>query len=125
MAIGKEFYFYQYPFFFPNYFITYKNKYDLEIKLQLIESFSQVELEKIFPVEKFLNQFSVSNKDLTKIKKQLIDSFLKLKDYELIENKFLLTSKNVSFNREITNLSPGLLSRTKTIHFLIKLFGEF
>lgn len=118
IAIGKEFYFYQYPFFFPNYFITYKNKYDLEIKLQLIESFSQVELEKRFPVEKFLNQFSVSNKDLTKIKKQLIDSFLELKDYELIENKFILTSKNGSFDREITNLSLGLLSRSKSLYFL-------
>ena len=62
MAIEKEFYFYQSPFFFPNYFITYKNKYDLE---KLIESFSQVELEKIFPVETFLNQFSVFNKDPT------------------------------------------------------------
>jgi len=54
----------------------------LEIKLQLIESFSQVELEKRFPVKNFLNQFSVSNKDKTKIKKQLIDSFSRLKDYE-------------------------------------------
>jgi len=92
----------------------------LEIKLQLIESFSQVELGKRFPVEKFLNQFSVSNKDLTKIKKQLIDSFLELKDYELIENKFILTFKNGLLNREITNLSPGLLSRSKSLYFLEK-----
>ena len=112
MAIGEEFYFYQYPFFFPNSFLIYKNKYDLEIKLQLIESFSQVELEKRFPVKKFLNQFSVSNKDLTKIKKQLIDSFFELKDSELIENEFILTSKNGSFNREIGDLSSGLLSRS-------------
>jgi len=74
MAIGEEFYFYQYQFFFPNSFLTYKNKYDLEIKLQLIKSFSQVELEKRFPVEKFLNQFSVSNKDL--IKKKTADWFI-------------------------------------------------
>ena len=67
MAIGEELYFYQYPFFFPNSFLSYKNKYDLEIKLQLIESFSQVELEKKFLVKEFLNQFCVSNKDLTKI----------------------------------------------------------
>lgn len=73
MAIGEEFYFYQYPFFFPNSFLIYKNKYDLEIKLQLIKSFSQVELEKKLLVKEFLNQFCVSNKDLTKIKKQLID----------------------------------------------------
>jgi len=117
MAIGEEFYFYQYPFFFPNSFLIYKNKYDLEIKLQLIESFSPVELEKRFPVKKFLNQFSVSNKDLTKIKKQLIDSFLILKDSELIENEFILTSKNGSLNREIADLSSGLLSRSESLYF--------
>lgn len=63
MSIGKELYFYQYPFDF----LVCKNKYDLLMKLQRIESFSTVSLEK-----KFLNQFSVSNKNLTKIKKQLI-----------------------------------------------------
>ena len=81
MAIGEEFYFYQYPFFFPNSFLSCKNKYDLEIKLQLIESFSTVELEKKLLVKKFLNQFSVPNKDLAKIKKQLHDAkkhFLKV-----------------------------------------------
>ena len=49
MAIGEEFYFYHYPFFFPDSFLIYKNKYDLEIKLQLIESFSQGKLEKGSP----------------------------------------------------------------------------
>ena len=121
MAIGEEFYFYQYPFFFPNSFLIYKNKYDLEIKLQLIESFSQVELEKKFPVKKFLNQFYVSNKDLTKIKKQLIDSVFTLKDSELIENEFILTSKNGSFNKVIEDLSPGLLSRSESLYFWEKI----
>ena len=47
----------QFPFFFPNYFITYKNKYDLEIKLQLIESFSQGKLEKGSPRKIFASIF--------------------------------------------------------------------
>ena len=123
MAIGEEFYFYQYTFFFPNSFLTCKNKYDLEleIKLQLIKSFSQVELEKRFPVEKFLNQFTVSNKDITKIKKQLIDSVSRLKDSELIENEFSLTFKNGSLNetKKIKDLSPGLLSKSESNHLLI------
>jgi hypothetical protein len=98
LAVGEEFYFYRYPFLFPNSFLICKNKYDLEIKLQLIESFSTVELEKKLLVKRFLNQFSVPNKDLTKIKKQLIDSFFILKDSQLIENKFSLVSKNSSSN---------------------------
>jgi hypothetical protein len=46
LAVGEEFYFYPYPFLFPNSFLICKTKYDLEIKLQLIKSFSTVELEK-------------------------------------------------------------------------------
>ena len=126
MAIGEEFYFYQYSSLFLNSFLIYKNKYDLKIKLQLIESFSQVELEKKLLVKEFLNQFCVSNKDLTKIKKQLIDSVSKLKDSGLIENKFSLTFKNVSLNetkktKKIEDLSPGLLSKSESLSFWEKM----
>ena len=125
MAIGEEFYFYQYPFFFPNSFLIYKNKYDWEIKLQLIESFSQLELEKKLLVKEFLNQFCVPNKDLTRIKKQLIDSVSRLKDSGLIENEFSLTFKNVSLNEtkkiEIEDLSPGLLSKSESFSFWEKI----
>ena len=120
IAVGEELYFYEYPFFFPNYFLIYKNRYDLEIKLQLIESFSQVELEKRFPVKKFLNQFCVSNKDTTKIKKQLIDSFYMLKESELIENEFSLTFKNSSSNK-VEDLSPGMLSKSEFLSFWEKI----
>lgn len=42
---------------------------NFKIKLQFTGNFSKLELEKRFPVKSFLNHFSVSNKDLTKIKK--------------------------------------------------------
>ena len=119
MAIGEELYFHQYPFVFPDYLLTYQNKYDLEIKLQLIESFSTVELEKRFAVKNFLNRFSVPNKDLTKIKKELINLFSRLKDSQLIENKFRLTFKNGSYSklRQIENLSPRMLSKSESLSF--------
>jgi len=66
MEIGEEFYFYHCSFFFPDSSLTYKNKYDLQIKLQLIGGFSQVKLRKIFLVKKCLNQLSVLSKDLKK-----------------------------------------------------------
>jgi hypothetical protein len=122
LAIGEEFYFYQYPFLFPNSFVICKNKYDLEIKLQLIENFSTVKLEKKLLVKRFLNQFSVLNKDLVKIKKQLIDSFFILKDFKLIENKFSLISKNGLSNElkhrseKIESLSPGMLSKSESLN---------
>nr|YP_009686253.1 hypothetical protein [Halamphora calidilacuna]QDR25067.1 hypothetical protein [Halamphora calidilacuna] len=96
MTIGEELYFYQYPVLFPDYLLTYQDKYDLKIKLQLIESFSTVELEKRFTLKNFLNKFSVQNKDLTKIKKELINLFSRWTDSQLIENKFSLTFKDGS-----------------------------
>jgi len=59
-------------------------------KLQLIESLSTVELEKTFGVKDFLNQFSIPTKDLTKVKKEIIDLFSRLKNHKLIEDEFIL-----------------------------------
>jgi len=78
-------------------------------------------------VKRFLNQFSVPNKDLAKIKKQLIDSFFILKDFQLIENKFSLISKNGSSNElrhrieKIESLSPGMLSKSESLSFWEKI----
>nr|YP_010133685.1 hypothetical protein KYU99_pgp068 [Nitzschia supralitorea]QWM93175.1 hypothetical protein [Nitzschia supralitorea] len=47
---------------FPNKFLRYKNIYDLQIKLKVIETISTVFLEKVFNVEVFLEQFNVSTK---------------------------------------------------------------
>ena len=120
MAVGEELYFYQYPFLFPNYFISYQNKYDLEIKLQLIESFSTVGLEKRFPVRNFLNQFSVPNKELKKIKKQLVDSFSTLKGSELIENEFSLNYKNGS-SKKVEDLTSIMISKSESLSFWEKI----
>ena len=57
MAIGEELYFYPYPFSFPADFLVWKNKYDLEMKLQLIGSLSTVSLEKKFPSKSFSINF--------------------------------------------------------------------
>jgi hypothetical protein len=120
MAVGEEFYFYRYPFFSPSYFLTYQNKYDLEIKMQLIESFSTVELEKRFPVKFFLNQFSIPNKDLTKIESNaLIGNIRECIDKLgiLLENffcelpnsgKFYLASKGVFLALNITNVQSNV-----------------
>lgn len=117
MAIGEELYFYAYPFSFPVDFLVWKNKYDLLMKLQLIESFSTVSLEKKFPLKNFLNQFSISNKERTKIKKQLIELFSKLKDSELIEDRICLDNDS---DINIKNCTLLMLSKNKYIYFLEK-----
>jgi hypothetical protein len=120
IAIGEELYFYPYPFVFPASFLRWKNKYDLEMKLQCLESLSTVDLEKKFPVKSFLNQFSVSNKERKKIKKQLIDLFSELEDFGFIENEIRLTSKNGS-NLKVEDLTAIMLSKSESISFWEKL----
>lgn len=74
-------------------------------------------------MKRFLNKFSAPNKDLAKIKKQLIDSFFILKDSQLIKNKFSLISRNGSSNEvrhrteKIESLSPGMLSKSEYLFF--------
>jgi hypothetical protein len=92
----------------------------LEIKLQLIESFSTVGLKKTFPVKNFLNQFSVPNKQLKKIKNQLLDSFSRLKDSELIENEFILNYKDCS-SKKVKDLTSIMISKIESLSFLEKL----
>jgi len=53
IAIGEELYFNHSPFFFPNCFLNYQGKYDLQVKLKLIQVISKVSLEKRFCIEDF------------------------------------------------------------------------
>lgn len=57
LAIARELYFYQYPFRFPNFFGKYRNKYDFEVKLEIIKVFSTENTEKMFETKTFLKQF--------------------------------------------------------------------
>jgi hypothetical protein len=41
LYIAKDFYHYDYPFHFNQFFITYRNKYECIVKLRIIQSFSQ------------------------------------------------------------------------------------
>jgi len=48
VAISQELYFYSHRFFFPSYFLTYQKYFELEIKLQFIQSYSTESLQKTF-----------------------------------------------------------------------------
>jgi len=60
----------------------------LETKLQLLESISTIDLEKTCSMKDFLNQFSVSNKDLTKVK-QLTPQLISKSEYLSFSKKLI------------------------------------
>lgn len=94
IVIGVELYCYNYPFSFPNSFITCQNKHNTIVVLKLIQSISSLSLQKKFYVETFLAQFPISNQKKTEVKKLILISFNELENNKLIQAKFKIIKKN-------------------------------
>lgn len=120
LAIGEELFFYRYPFFFPTSFLTYKGKYDMEIKLKLIESFCAIPLEKRFLLEEFLHQFLVPNSDLVKIKTLLIESLKTLQVNQIVASDFKIFYKDGS-SENVSELNLKNIKKSKIIYFFEKI----
>ena len=115
-AIAEELYFYKYPFYFPEVFLNYQNKYQRQAQINFFRAFSVLEIDKVFDVEEFLDQFDISNSNLRKVKLDLIKTFHVAKDYKLIENEFVLVLKTKKV-KTVTKLNTHLISTTQFIHF--------
>jgi hypothetical protein len=102
----------------------YKDKYEMKVKLKLIQSFSVSSLEKNFYVEDFFNQFSIPNKKRTQIKKLIIKLFDQLKNHKLIENEFGIVHKTGS-STTVKQLTPLLLTKSKSIFFHEIFYSSF
>lgn len=56
--ISKHIYTYNYPFRFNSFFLNYKTKYELILKLQILKAFSQKQLIKQFDLKALLHKKS-------------------------------------------------------------------
>lgn len=124
MLITKELYTYKYPFFFPSSFISYQSKYDLQIKLQFVESISNIGIQKQFQLQTFIDQFSVSNKKHTQIKQIIIDLFHELKDQGFIQDEFQLVYQDNSIQK-VTKLTLQSFINLKSIQFYELFYQSF
>ena len=118
ISVGEQLYYYSYPFLFSNYFCNFQNKYDLLLKLEIIQIFSTDSLEKSFSVEDFMNRFSISNQKRMDIKKRMVELLNELKTSNSVEPHFKIIYKDDAkkkSNEEVTKLTPALLSQSKTI----------
>ena len=114
IAIGEQLYLYSYPFVFSDSLLYFQNKYDLIVKLEIIQVLSTNSLEKKFPVENFIQQFP--KKKRTQIKNLIIDLLDELKNSKLIESSFNIVLKKGSSKR-VKNLTPLLITQSKYIFF--------
>lgn len=116
LAISQLLYDYQYPFSFPNIFLTYKNIYDLQIKLKLIEAISTIPLKKVFYVGVFLDQFNISTSKRSLIKKDIVKVFNQLQTAGVIKNHYILIKKSQRI-QEVDTLTALLIGQTNIVYF--------
>ena len=116
LAISQLLYDYDYPFSFPTTFLIYKNIYDLQIKLKLIEAISTIPLKKVFYVEVFLDQFNISTSKIAIIKKHIVKVFNQLQTAGIIKNHYKLIKKSQQI-QEVDTLTQLLVGQTNRIYF--------
>jgi hypothetical protein len=123
VAIVKELYFYSYPFYFPRYFQTYNSVYDLQVKLQIIYSYSQNNLKKKFDIKAFLDRFKkLKNQKQTNIKKLILKGFNELNKMESIQGTVEIEFKNGTVEElEIHKITPLQIGKVKNIFYHVAL----
>ena len=108
--LSQELFYYQYPFYLPNLFQPKLKKYQSEVQVHVFKTFSSEDIEKVFLIKEFLQNYTscLSNQQKTKIKEYFIQSIKLFQQYDLIENNYkiifngflldtdALTSKNIS-----------------------------
>ena len=96
--------------------MNYQNKYQFQAQISFFLAVSVNEIEKVLDVEKFLDQFEVSNSTLRQVKNSLIQVFILAKNSKLIEDEFVLILKTEKV-KKVRELTTNLISRTKLIYF--------
>ena len=83
-----------YPFQLPKSFLTSTCKNDLRLKLLLMKSLAVHAQEKKLNLDKFFDQVNVSNKQLIKIKKNIIKLLKELVEDRIIDDEIVLVLKS-------------------------------
>lgn len=120
---------YQYPFSFPKSYLIYQDKYDMQIKLQIIKSFANTNLTKEFKVLEFMQKFrNVPNATKAHIKELILKAFQQLLQEKLIRKQItlqVLGNKRINKPRlrktlqiQLTQLTPLLIGKTELLSYL-------
>jgi len=96
VAIGEQLLSYKYPYHFTNYFTSWKDKYQCQVKFQVLQTISTSQLEKQLSVENFLKRFNVPNKKQTEIKQLILESLNELINSQLLQSQLKIIKKDGS-----------------------------
>jgi hypothetical protein len=123
-----QLYSYQYPFLFPKSYLNYQDKYDMQIKLQIMQSFANTSLKKKFNLSEFLDRFqNTPNQTKAHIKNLIINTFQALRYDKLIQTDIVLhVLGNKRKNKprlqkilhiELKQLTSLLISKATTLYY--------
>ena len=98
------------------YFFTWKNIYQFQVKTQIIEVIAKNSLKKQFYIQEFLKRFNLSNKKQTQIKQMIIEAISEQIKSQLIQPQFKIIQKDGSI-RKINKLQPQDITQIKVISF--------
>lgn len=104
------------PFSFPSTFLTYKDTYDLDLKLKIIEIISSNTIQKVFYAEMVLNQFNVPTKKKRQIKQLIVEGFNGLQKQKFIHNKVRVVKKSGEL-KHVHSLTSLLVGQAEKIYF--------
>jgi hypothetical protein len=88
--VVEELFYYDYPFLIPNFFLGENNKNKCEVQFKIIQTFSSVEIEKIFLIQEFFQDYpsGLSNQQKTTMKEYFIELVQILEDYSIIDTHY-------------------------------------
>jgi hypothetical protein len=107
----NELFYYNYPFYFPNFFNIKLNKDQFEVRFKFIQIFSSINIEKVFWVREFIPS-KISNQRKATIKKYFIQVIELLQNYDLIEDNYKYVSQGKIYKTsklDVKNISEGFI----------------
>ena len=116
LAIAEKVYFYKYPFYLPQEFLTYDDVYDLRAKIFFLLSFSTTKLNKEFQIQKVFDKVGISRQKMTRLRKSIVRIFEDAQDLKLIEPRFTLLMKT-NKTEEVDKLTSNLLVKAKSVFY--------
>jgi hypothetical protein len=121
----EELFYYNYPFYLPNFFQQKLTKHELEVRFKLFQVFTSGSIEKEIFVQEFFKSYPsvLNNQQKTKIKNHFIELVKVLEECDLIKSKLrlfldhplvkVLHSREIVFDKFlfITDVNPHISER--------------
>ena len=115
MTISEQLFSYHFPSYLTSYFNQWNNKNQFYVQFEILSIMSTPSLQKELHVQQFLEQFNLSNKKQTEIKRLIIESIQELVDKRIIKQLFKIIQKDGSIIVQ-NNLTSQLITKSKIIY---------